>query len=286
MCRTLGKNNSSLLSNCCRRLLVARQIAVVFFVVTLFALFYAQVSAAQLEEPVSHKMMLRLAIGEWPPYTGQHLPGYGCDSRVVTEAFALVGIRVEYAFLPWARGMLLSRNGLVEGTFEWEDTPAHRKSHFVSSRPISRQEWVFFYRKGTSVDWQQLEDLRQQRIGLTIGYAYSDVFKAMQNTYPATFIEAASDVLNFKKLLNRRIDLLPMERAVGQYLLESRFTAQEQAAIGIYPKPIKEFSPHLLLSRAIEGNEKRMQLFEQGLQQLQGSGRYGEIMAACLCATP
>jgi len=246
----------------------------------MFALWFClPASSVQAREPVS--TVLRLANGEWPPYTGQHLPGYGCDSQVVSEAFVLAGIRVEYVFLPWARGMLLSRNGLVDGVIEWEDTPAHRKTHFVSSKPRSRQEWVFFHRKGTSLGWNHLEDLHSQRIGLTIGYAYSDVFKVMQAKYPAAFSEAASDVLNFRKLLSHRIDLFPIASAVGQYLLESRLTAKERASIVMHPKPISEFKSHLLLSRLVKGNDQRMQLFEQGMQQLRDSGRYGEIMAAC-----
>ena len=93
---------------------------------------------------------------------------------------------MEYVFFPWARGMLLSRNGIVDGAVEWEDTNAHRTDHFVSRDPLSRQEWAFFHRKSTSVDWQELKGVHQQRIGLTIGYACSEVFKAMQGKYPRT----------------------------------------------------------------------------------------------------
>ena len=264
---------------------LAKPVANTLFAVSLVLLPVCfPVDAAMAEELVFK--VIRLANGEWPPYTGQDRPGFGCDSQVVSESFALAGIRVEYVFLPWARGMLLSRNGLVDGAIEWEDTPAHRKSHFVSSKLLSTQEWVFFHRQGTSLDWNQLEDLHAQRIGLTLGYAYSDVFKGMQAQYPATFSEAASDVLNFRKLLSHRIDLFPLERSVGQYLLKSRFSAKERAAIALDPKPISVFEPHLLLSRQVKGNDRRMQLFDQGFQKLQDSGRYAEIMATCSSGMP
>nr|WP_321465055.1 transporter substrate-binding domain-containing protein [uncultured Desulfobulbus sp.] len=264
---------------------LAHPTAIAVFALSLVALaFGTHVPCAQAKQPVSK--VLRLANGEWPPYTGQHLPGFGCDSQVVSEAFSMVGIQVDYVFLPWARGMLLSRNGVLDGAIEWAETPEHRKSHFISNQPLSKQDFVFFYRKGSSLDWQKLEDLHNQRIGLTIGYVYYDLFKAMQRKYPAVFSEAASDVLNFRKLLSRRIDLFPIEKTVGQYLLKSKFSAQEQAALAIHPKPINEFKPHLLLSRVVKGNEQRMQLFEQGLQQLQASGRYAAIMAGCSYEIP
>ncbi len=225
--------------------------------------------------------VLRLANGEWPPYTGEKLPGNGCDSQVVSEVFAEAGIEVHYTFLPWARGMLLSKSGAVDGAIEWADTPEHLASHFVSSQPLSAQRWVFFHHRDAAVPWQQLEDLQQQRIGLTIGYAYSDVFKPLQAKYPAMFSEAPSDLLNLKKLLHRRLDLVPLERGVGHYLLRTAFSPQEQAQIVAQEQAISLFYPHLLLSRSVAGNEQRMQHFDQGLARLKASGRYRAMMAAC-----
>lgn len=225
--------------------------------------------------------LLRLANGEWPPYTGEHLPGNGCDSQVVSEVFAEAGIQVQYTFLPWARGMLLSKSGALDGAVEWADTPEHRASHFISGQALSEQRWVFFHRRDALVKWQHLEDLKHLRIGLTIGYAYSDVFKPLQAKYPAMFSEAASDLLNFKKLLNHRLDLVPLERGVGNYLLRNAFSPQEQEQIMAQKQAISLFFPRLLLSRAVDGNEQRMQLFDQGLERLKANGRYREMMASC-----
>ncbi|WP_319586957.1 transporter substrate-binding domain-containing protein [uncultured Desulfobulbus sp.] len=225
--------------------------------------------------------VLRLANGEWPPYTGRHLPGQGCDSQVVTEAFAMEGVRVEYEFLPWARGLLLSQNGVVDGAVEWAGTAEQRQTHFVNSDPLSRQEWVFFHHRETSYSWEHLDDLKDRTIGLTIGYAYNDVFADLRKQQPAMFTEAASDLLNFKKLLSGRIDLFPIERAVGYFLIKKDLSPEERAKLAEDPKPLAEFTPYLLLSRVVPGNEQRMQLFDRGLQQLKANGRYQAIMAPC-----
>lgn len=224
---------------------------------------------------------LRLANGEWPPYTGRHLPAHGCDSQVVAESFALEGIRVEYEFLPWARGLLLSQNGVIDGAIEWAGTPEQRRTHFVNEEPLSRQQWVFFSRRDTPLPWQRLEDLKDRTIGLTIGYAYNDVFAELRQQRPAMFKEAASDLLNFKKLLSGRIDLFPIERAVGYHLIRTELSPEEQAMLAEDSTPLAEFTPHLLLSRAHPENEQRMQLFERGLRRLKASGRYRVIMAPC-----
>lgn len=233
--------------------------------------------AATADQPV-----LRLANGEWSPYTGRDLPAGGCDSQVVAEVFAREGIRVQYEFLPWARALLLSQNGMVDGTLEWEDTPEHQKSHWVSTETLSLQQWGFMHRKETRVTWERLEDLQRYTIGLTIGYAYSNVFVDLRRQRPTMFHEAASDLLNVKKLLTGRIDLFPIERSVGRYLIKKELRPEEQAELTMGARPLAEFTPHLLLSRAVPGNEQRMQLFEQGLQRLKASDRYREIMASCV----
>ncbi len=42
---------------------------------------------------------IRITTGEWPPYISESLPGYGVVSRIVTEAFKLENIRVEFVLL-------------------------------------------------------------------------------------------------------------------------------------------------------------------------------------------
>ena len=170
-------------------------------------------------------------MGSGLPHTGPNLPAYGCDSQVVAEAFALEGIQVEYGFFPWARGYLLSQNGVVDGTIEWADTPEHRITHFISSDYISRQQWVFLQRKERVFSWGTVDDLAGKIIGLTIGYAYSDVFTPLKQQHPAMFTEAASDLINLRKLLSGRIDLFPIEHAVGGHFIATELTAAEQAEL-------------------------------------------------------
>lgn len=243
-----------------------------------FLLAFSSPPAAAADTPAA---VVRLANGEWPPYTGQHLPGHGCDSQVVTEAFALEGIQVTYEFLPWARGLLLSQNGVVDGAVEWAGTPEQRKTHHVSSEALSRQQWVFFQRKDAPIPWERLDDIRDRTIGVTIGYAYSDVFAELKKQRPAMFREASSDVLNLRKLLGGRIDLFPLERVVGRYLIARELTPEEQEALTTDGRTLTELTPHLLLSHAIAANEQRMTRFDRGLLKLRANGRYQELMAPC-----
>ncbi len=225
--------------------------------------------------------ILHMAIGEWPPYTGKNLPHFGCDAWVVTEAFAQEGITVTYDFFPWARALDLSRNGDWDGTMEWDNSPALRADFFVSQDFLSAQEWVFFSHVDRPFSWRTPDDLSGKVVGLTSGYTYSSVFENLRRKGNIHFEEASSDQANFRKLLMGRIDVFPIERNVGLVLLNQNFTPEERNKITYDPHPIKDFHPHVFLSRANPANEDRIERFNRGFQQLKDSGRYAEIIKEC-----
>jgi polar amino acid transport system substrate-binding protein len=226
--------------------------------------------------------VIRLTTGDWVPYIGKDLPHYGCDTWVVSEAFGLVGISIEYGFFPWARGFRMAEAGSWDGTMEWANTAERQDAFYFSADFLSSQEWVFFYRSDRPFDWQSLDDLKGKVVGVTSGYTYSDAFAGLERKGWVTFEEANTDEANFKKLLAGRIDIFPMERRVGDWVMRRIFTREEQEQITAHPKAFNRFQPYLLLSKAVKGNDERMRQFDQGFAQLKASGRYDEIMGECL----
>jgi polar amino acid transport system substrate-binding protein len=231
--------------------------------------------------PTFDPSVIRLANGNWAPYNGSDLPYAGCDSQVIAEAFALENLRVEYDFFPWARSYSLSATGKRDGTLSWADTPEHRTQHYLSAEATTIQEWTFFYRADHPLIWKTLDDLAGKTMGVTTGYVYSDAFKDLRTKGTVNFVESSSDESNFRMLLAGRIDVFPMERKVGYYLIRSVFTPQEQAQLLGSPQPFAQFRTYLFLSKAVPQNEQRIILFDRGFKNLQTSGRYTEIMQNC-----
>jgi polar amino acid transport system substrate-binding protein len=222
-----------------------------------------------------------LTNGEWNPYTGVDLPGYGCDSRVVSEVFAQIGYSVEFGFFPWARAYHLAEIGEYDGTMEWDDTPEHRDAFYISSEALSEQEWVFYFRVDKPFLWKSLDDLRGRTVGVTSNYAYSDAFNDLIKSGKVFFAEASSDEANFKKLLSGRIDVFPIEKSVGKAILQKSFLPEEQAKLSFDPRSFHEFHPYLLLSKEIPINVDRIDKFNSGLTKLKASPIYTEIMQNC-----
>ena len=144
-----------------------------FFIVLLFLTIPTIIFA---EEAV------RITNGEWEPYLSEHLKFYGVGSRIVSEAFALQGIRVEYGFFPWPRAYNLAKTGEWDGVVCWGYSPQEKGkskwvNEFYGTDSLYEDKDVFFHLKSYPFDWKTPEDLYGIPMGGIIGYAYKIIRK-------------------------------------------------------------------------------------------------------------
>ena len=223
-----------------------------------------------------------LTNGEWPPYYGEHLPHYGSDSQIVTEAFALSGVTVKYQFFPWARALNMARDDSeFDGGVGWGSSAEYQKDFYISE-PSSTYQMVFFHRKDFPFHWTTYADLKGLRIGLTLEYDYPEELQKMiaNGTIKADW--AAKDEFNFKKLLSGRIDAYVDDKLVGLLVMKRIFTLAEMDQLTYHKTMLKEESLHLVLSKKNARNQQLIILFNEGLKRLKESGRYDEIQQAAL----
>ena len=224
---------------------------------------------------------LRLTNGEWQPYMSEHVPNYGMGSHIVTEAFALVGIAVEYGFFPWKRAYDVTKKGTWDGTVGWSFSDERGEAFFFSD-PVFPSTYVLFHLKDFSFEWNSIEDLQDKKIGVTMEYFYGDDFHTAEKAGVIHPEYAKSDELNLKKLLKGRIQVFIGDVMVTYEQIRDTFSAQEAAAFTHHPKFLINRDLHLLLTKANPDNERMVALFNQGLKQLKENGRYDEIIADAL----
>lgn len=224
---------------------------------------------------------IRLTSGEWPPYTSEKLPGYGMLSQLVTEAFALGGISVDYTFFDsWKRSYILARQGSFDGSLTWARIP-QREKDFHFSDPIAAHENVLFHMKSLSFDWQDFSDLKPFRVSVTSFYFYGDAFDSAVKKGDFTPFVVYRDIANFHNLFQGRTDLFPMDKKVGYYLLRSAFGREQQHMVTHHPKSMGQPSTCLVISKEIPRERSAMliRVFNRGLARLKTNGRYLEILS-------
>ena len=221
---------------------------------------------------------IRLTNGEWQPYLSKDVPHFGIASHIITEAFALVGIEVEYGFFPWSRAMKLAKEGTWDGTAVWGDSE-ERRQNFQFTEPVVPSTFVFFHLRSTQFDWNTYEDLRDVKVGGTVEYFYSDEFEAAEAGGVFRITRTRSDEVGLKNLLKGRIDVFPGELMVTYAQIRDTFSEEQVALFTHHPKRIIEKPLYLFLSKKVPGNEQMRDLFNEGLKLLKESGKYDQIFA-------
>jgi len=217
---------------------------------------------------------IKLATGEWAPYTSSSDPNGKVAEIVVKEAFAQVGVTVTFEHFPWVRAYKAVIEGSHHGTFPWYATDKRKQETFYSKSSILDDTEVFFKKRNSNFDWKTLEDLKKYKIGGIIGYSHIDRFKAAG----VKFAGVKNEKLNFQKLLSDRIDSFPASKLVGYYLLKNEFKEAELSQITHVEQPLSEAGMYVLFSRKMPDYEALAEKFDQGLKKLKNSGRYEEIL--------
>lgn len=226
-------------------------------------------------------LQIELANGEWPPLLGENLPNKGYASQIVSRAFALEKVKVNYKFYPWKRSLEEARVGKVAGTLLWSSN-ADREKDFLLSQPVYRSRTVLFFHRDRPLIWQNLEDLKGGRFGITNGYSYGKTWETLLHEHVLIGDQANTDTQNFAKLLAKRIDGFPCEEVVGIDLIRHQLGANALQVVNISPKTVHEQPMYLLISRKSPGAEELIRRFNRGLAKMQHSGELANILKIAL----
>ncbi len=220
---------------------------------------------------------IRLTNGEWTPWLAEDLKYYGGASRVVTEAFALEGVTVEYGFFPWKRAYSLGQTGKWDGSVIWIKTP-EREKEFVFCDPVLIQQRVFYHLKDFEFEWETIEDLKGLTIGGTLEYTYGAEFDNAEKAKILKVKRVPNDVINFRKLLKGKIQIFPMEPDVAAGLLKKNFTPEDISTLTFHPQPLARKAYHLILSKKYPHAANMCDVFHRGLTRLKANGKYNQYL--------
>lgn len=216
---------------------------------------------------------VKLNTLDWEPYIGEKLAGKGFVATIVDEAYAVSGYTVQFSFFPWVRAKDSARHGKADGCVP-EYYLAEDNNDFLISDPFPGGPLGFFKRKGHTITYSTLEDLKPFKIGVVRGYVNADAFDK------AVYLqkeEANDDISNLRKLLAGRLDLVVMDKFVGLYLMQQEIPDKIGEVEFVSPV-LEEKTLHVLISKKVEDAEAKMKAFNDGLKTLKDSGRLEALM--------
>ncbi len=216
------------------------------------------ISPARAEE-------LTLLVDDYPPYIDSTQQNQGFWSEMVILAFDRVGIQAKLEYKPWGR-VELELNKADRVSFGWvKDSKRLKKWHY--SDTISKGIAGFLVKKSKKISWKNYEDLKQYKIGKTIGYSFGDEFKKWE---PVLNIQKVpEDRQNIQKVLIGRIDLFATEVASAAMLIRKHLSETDRSSLTfITHPPLTIWTAHLVCSKEYSQCLYYINKFNQGLKKL------------------
>lgn len=213
---------------------------------------------------------------EWPPYSGESLPGHGFALEIADSALARADREARFVFMPWKRARQRTAAGQIAAL-----TPAYhseeREQLYHVSSPYASSPVVLCALRESKIAYRALTDLEPYLVGVVMGYVNSPEFDR------AEFITrdlAPSDLHNLRKLLAGRVDLIAIDRNVALHLLATEPTlAGRRAQIEFLDPPLAQLDIHFMVSRQLPQGEQLVAAFDRALEAVRKEGTVSRIMA-------
>lgn len=216
---------------------------------------------------------VQIATGEFPPYTSSTEQTNNTVNQIIEEAFATQGISTEFHSFPWVRAYEESKSGRYIATSFWYQDDKHLPYFNPSPTLVTLTNRWFRLKQDAPWPTIQIAIEKRMKVGLTRGYTYTSELWEVANKRKDVFLVFTSDEHNLRMLLAGRIDLFPTEVPFARHVLNTVFTEQQRNLLESSPTPLATNSTHLLFSKAFSGSEIMLEKFNNGMAELERSGR-------------
>lgn len=220
---------------------------------------------------------VRIAVGEWPPYFSEEADGYGTYAQVVTRAFGLAGIEVDYGFFPWKRAFLETQEGRWPVSAGWGKTP-EREPYFHFCDPVLVQREQFFYSTDRPVAAEDWQDLAGLSLGVIEGAALGeDLDRLVADGRLTVFHQSTLEDL-FEMLSVGHVDLVMGNENAALEAISSAVPDAETARFRALEALDVQWDYRVIVSRMLEDGAQLCARFNKGLNALRESGDYERLL--------
>lgn len=242
----------------------------------LIPLMAALLLAAAVSSAAFGGETLKLATGEWAPYSSEKMAEKGVVTEIISHVLKVMEVEPEYIFYPWERCYQAVRTGKVWGAFPYARTEERAGEVLFSDVIIPSTAKLFYFRGADDPPREPvdaLSDLKALRLGGIRGYYYESVL-----TDAGLRVEYSSNPLSvLEKLRLGRIDLFVSNELVGWHLIQRHFP-DEIDRFGTLPTPLDRHGLHLIVSTEYPGARKLLDRFNEALAEVKDVYLYRRIV--------
>lgn len=213
--------------------------------------------------------VVNLTSLDWPPYSSKSLKQQGASVAVAKAAFKEMGYELKVSFYPWSRAVALAKSDKNDysGYFPeyYSDDTA---KEFIYSEPMGSGPLGFAERKSNIIQWQQLSDLKESRIGVVQDYINTTEFDKLVASKSLKISTTTSDTKNLLKLVNNRLDLAVIDKNVMNYLFKTDESLAKKSSEAQFNMKILEDKKLFICFKKGKEGEKLAAIYNEGLKKI------------------
>lgn len=206
-----------------------------------------------------------------PPYEYMvnNIP-VGMDVEILSEIAKKQHLQIQFNFVPWARAMIMVKEGKADGIISLLKTPERESFLNYPETPIYEDRILLFANSSFKNNILALKDLEGHTVGVVADNSYSKEFDENLNIIK----EIVSDQeMGMRKLIANRTPLFIINEMVGLYMIK------EMRVQNIRPLTfvVNQNKYYLAVSRKSPRSRLFFKKISQGLKDAQKSGVLSEI---------
>ena len=215
---------------------------------------------------------LNLGSDVWPPFTNK-----GSERSIafdiVTEGLSRNSISMEPQLLEFKEVL----SGIEAGNFDgsaalWKTE--EREEIMIFSEPYLENRLILVGLKGTEVNYQSVEELNNQRLGVVANYAYE---ADLLNADNVQLVYGKSDQDNLEKLFDHKIDFMLVDELLIQYLLKYQYN-DVQTYLNIADQAFQTQKLYFALRKDVPNAQSIIDGFNTSIKEMMLDGTYNRIL--------
>lgn len=250
-------------------------------VLTLVLFFILSMNVEAVEKKI------KLATLAWEPYIGPELEKNGPVAEIIRQALKLEGYNLELVFMPWARAMAESEkasDGIdgcmpkyydeeVVSKFEFSDPFFESQVGFIGNKKNNKEINYIYDKDDLNKTYDKLNNLS---FGIVRGYFNEEKFDKRNDLKK---IDVTTDEMNMNNLINKRVDLIFIDKFVFNYLLRKNFKLNiSPADFTMLNPPIKVHKLYIIFSKKAHDYKEKVKSFNLGMKKLKKLKRFEKIL--------
>ena len=216
-----------------------------------------------------------VAYGDYPPWVGKDLKGYGLVNEVVKEAFKRKGYTVKFNHMPWARCEKMLQAGRADLSVPYYKNEERLKKYNYSTNSVAVIKIVLYKNANNTKTWQNISELKKMRIGGSRGNYYGKIYEEFVKTLDKPAQVSNNDEIGLKKLVKNRVDYFVVGSEVGKFLskklgIESKVSYDKNV--------INEQNTYAIFSK--KSDPKKLIDFDAAISEMAKEEKYKHLLSS------